>query len=159
MSKDISIKYSGVLLVVKDINKSKEFYKDVLNLDVVDDFGENVLLTDNIYLQELYKWKELINNEEVTFDGNNQELYFEEYNFDEFIKKIESRNINLVHGVIEHSWGQRVIRFYDLDKHIIEVAEPMEIVIKRFIDNGLTIEETAKRMDVPIEYVNSKLKS
>ncbi|MDR0978388.1 MAG: VOC family protein [Lachnospiraceae bacterium] len=153
------MKYSGVLLVVKDINKSKEFYKDVLNLDVVDDFGENVLLTDNIYLQELYKWKELINNEEVTFDGNNQELYFEEYNFDEFIKKIESRNINLVHGVIEHSWGQRVIRFYDLDKHIIEVAEPMEIVIKRFIDNGLTIEETAKRMDVPIEYVNSKLKS
>lgn len=29
------------------------------------------------------------------------------------------------------------------------------MVIRRFLDNGLSIEETAIRMDVPIDYVKS----
>jgi len=53
----------------------------------------------------------------------------------------------------EHSWGQRVVRFYDLDKHIIEVGENIIMVVKRFINAGLSIEETATRMDVPVVYV------
>lgn len=58
-----------------------------------------------------------------------------------------------MHPVYEHRWGQRVVRFYDLDKHIIEVGENLKIVCKRFLDSELTIEETAKRMDVPIKFV------
>lgn len=54
--------------------------------------------------------------------------------------------------------GQRVILFYDPDKHIIEVAENMKTVCKRLLDRGITIEETAKRMDVPIEFINECIK-
>lgn len=50
------------------------------------------------------------------------------------------------------------MRFYDPDMHIIEVGENMKSVCRRFIDSGLTAEETAKRMDVPIKYVNSALR-
>ena len=53
--------------------------------------------------------------------------------------------------VIEHSWGQRVIRFYDLDGHIIEVGEDMKMVIKRFLDSGMTMEEVSVKMDASIE--------
>lgn len=60
-----------------------------------------------------------------------------------------------VHPVQEHSWGQRVVRFYDPDGHIIEVGENLKEVCKRFINEGMTAEETAKRMDVPIKFVNS----
>lgn len=49
--------------------------------------------------------------------------------------------------------GQRVVRFYDLDKHIIEVGENMKIVCKRFLNGGMTPEQVAERMDVPIEFV------
>ena len=40
------MKYAGTLIAVKDIEKSKLFYHDVLGLDVVSDFGENVTLTE-----------------------------------------------------------------------------------------------------------------
>lgn len=53
--------------------------------------------------------------------------------------------------------GQRVVRFYDPGKHIIEVGEKMEAVILRFVEQGLSVEDIAIRMDVPIDYVNSFL--
>lgn len=147
------MKYQSIMLVVRDIRKSKKFYKDILDLDIIGDFGANVILTDNIALQDLNKWKEFIDNREVVLGNNDKEIYFEEDNFDDFVEKLENRNIDFVHRIKEHSWGQRAVRFYDLDKHIIEVAEPLEIVIKRFLNSGLSIEDTAKRMDVPVEYI------
>ena len=38
-----------------------------------------------------------------------------------------------MHPVKEHSWGQRVVRFYDPDRHIIEVGENMKVVCRRFL--------------------------
>ena len=43
---------------------------------------------------------------------------------------------------------------YDPDRHIIEVGENMKAVCRRFIDSGMTPEQTAVRMDVPVAYVN-----
>ena len=59
--------------------------------------------------------------------------------------------------MLEHSWGQRVIRFYDPDKHIVEVGENIIMVVRRFLNSGLSIEDTAIRMEVPIDYVKSCL--
>lgn len=50
--------------------------------------------------------------------------------------------------------GQRVVRFYDPDRYIIEVGENMKAVCKRFIDSGMTPEQVAERMDVPMQYIN-----
>ena len=63
----------------------------------------------------------------------------------------EYPDIEYLGEVIEHSWGQRVIRFYDLDGHIIEVGEEMKMVIKRFLASGMTMEEVSVKMDVSIE--------
>ena len=63
-----------------------------------------------------------------------------------------------VHPAKEHGWGQRAVRFYDCDGHIVEVGENMKVVCQRFLDGGLSIEETAKRMDVPVRFVLSCLK-
>ena len=38
--------------------------------------------------------------------------------------------------------------------HIIEVGGNMKTVCKRFLDSGMTPEQVAKRMDVPIKFVN-----
>ncbi|MBS6464775.1 MAG: hypothetical protein KH436_07575 [Firmicutes bacterium] len=94
----------------------------------------------------------------VSFGGNQFELYFEADDFDAFIKKLRKRRIEYVHPVKEHSWGQRVVRFYDPDRHIIEVGERMESVCRRFIAGGLMPEQTATRMDVPLDYVNRLIK-
>lgn len=47
-----------------------------------------------------------------------------------------------------------MVRFYDPDMHIIEVGENMKTVCKRFLDSGMTPEQVAKRMDVPLKFVN-----
>lgn len=84
------------------------------------------------------------------------ELYFEEDDFDSFAKKLEDiQGIDYVHPVIEHSWGQRVVRFYDPDRHIIEVGEDMSSVVGRFLNAGMSVEETAERMDVSVDYIKS----
>lgn len=151
------MKYLCTLLAVKDIEKSKKFYQEVLGLEITEDFGANVTLSGRIALQTIDTWKNFIhkNNEEINFGNNVTEIYFEENDLDSFIKKLKTfTDIEYVHPLTEHSWGQRVIRFYDPDKHIIEVGENMIMVVKRFLDSGLSAHETAKRMDVPIEFIN-----
>ena len=65
----------------------------------------------------------------------------------------QTLDIAYVHPVKEHAWGQRAVRFYDPDRHILEVGENMKTVCRRFLDSGLTPEQTAARMDVPLKFV------
>ena len=38
----------------------------------------------------------------------------------------------------------------DLDGHLIEVGEDMKMVVRRFLNTGMTMEEVSERMNVPI---------
>ncbi|MCL1918917.1 MAG: VOC family protein [Peptococcaceae bacterium] len=150
----------GTLIAVKDMEKAKCFYHDVLGLNVVDDFGANVVLTEGVFLQTAETWKTFIRKteKEIIYANNASELYFETNDMDDFIGKLSSfSDISYLHPLLKHSWGQRAVRFYDLDGHIIEVGENIVMVVKRFISSGLSIEETAKRMDVDVNYINSCL--
>ena len=154
------MKFSGPLIVVSNMEKAKEFYYEVLGLEVIIDFGANVTLKGGFSLQTKDTWSTFIHKQEseIVFGGNSGELYFEEDDYDGFLQKIKDiAQVNYVHPMVEHSWGQRVIRFYDTDKHIIEVGENMIIVVKRFLNSGLSIEETAIRMGIPADYVKSCL--
>ena len=152
------MQFKNPLLVVSDMEKSKKFYKDALGLDIILDFGANVTLTGGLCLQTKETWQEFINakKEDIIFGGNNVEIYFEEDDFDAFAERLKDlKNIDYVHPVIEHRWGQRVVRFYDPDRHIIEVGENIKVVCRRFLDSGMTEEEVAVRMDVPLKFVES----
>ncbi len=147
------MKLKNSMLIVKDIDKSVEFYKKTLGLRVVTDFGANKTLTGGLVLQTLDTYREFINTDNISFGGNDVEIYFEEDDFDSFIQRISNVEVEFVHPVKEHSWGQRVIRFYDPDKHIIEVGENMKTVCKRFLNSKMTPEQVAERMDVPLQFV------
>ena len=151
------MKYKSTLIAVKDMDISKQFYHDVLGLEVVADFGANVTLDGGLVLQTLDTWKSFIQMEQVTLPNNVGELYFEEEDMDRFCVRLKSFDLCYVHELFEHRWGQRVVRFYDPDGHIIEVGEKLEAVVLRFIEQGLSAEETASRMDVPLDFVASCL--
>lgn len=152
------MKFKNPLIVVTDINKSVEFYKIVLGLRKIMDFGANVTLTGGLSLQTKDSWIEFIGTNDISFGSNCSELYFEEDDFDSFAETLSKLDIDYVHPVKEHSWGQRVVRFYDPDHHIIEVGENIKVVCKRFLDSGMTPEQVASRMDVPIKFVNGCIK-
>lgn len=151
------MKYTSTLIAVKDMDISKQFYHNVLGLNVVANFGANVTLDGGIVLQTLDTWKSLIRMYNVTLPNNAGELYFEEDDMDAFCNHLKSFDICYVHELYEHRWGQRVIRFYDPDKHIIEVGEKVDAVVLRFIEQGLSPEQTAVRMDIPLDFVLSCL--
>ncbi len=154
----MKMKLKNPMLVVTDINKTVEFYKKVLGLRVIMDFGANKTLTGGLALQTVESYKEFIGTNSISFDGNNFEIYFEEDNFDKFLEKLKECEVEYVHPVKEHLWGQRVVRFYDPDKHIIEVGENMKVVCRRYLDSGMTPEQVAERMDVPIKFVNASMR-
>lgn len=142
------MRFKNPMLVVADIDKSVAFYKKVLGLHVIMDFGANKTLTGGLCLQTLETWKAFIGS-------NDAEIYFEEDDFDAFAEKLGKFDIEYIHPVKEHSWGQRVVRFYDPDKHIVEVGENMKAVCKRFLESGMTPKQVAQRMDVPMKFVNA----
>ena len=147
------MKFTSTLIAVANMEKSKQFYHDVLGMNVVADFGANVTLDGGLVLQTMDTWKAFIRTDKVVLPNNAGELYFEEENMDAFCEHLKQFDIRYVHSLFEHRWGQRVVRFYDPDRHIIEVGEKIDAVILRFVEQGLSPEETAIRMDIPVNYV------
>ena len=154
------MKHVCTLISVADINASRKFYEDLFGLEVFQDYGKNIAFTCGLALQQDFDWLVDLPKEKVLKKSNNAEIVFEEQDFDGFLNKLkEYPDIEYLGEVIEHSWGQRVIRFYDLDGHIIEVGEDMKMVIKRFLDSGMTMEEVSVKMDVSIEDLTKLLNS
>ena len=120
------MKLKNVLIAVKDIEKSRQFYNEVFGLDLVLDNDGNMILTEGLVLQDEKIWKELLGREIFT-ESNSCELYFEERNIEAFAERLERLypEIRYVNRLTTHSWGQKVIRFYDLDGNLIEVGTPM----------------------------------
>lgn len=148
------MKLKNVLIVVSDIEKSKAFYKELFGLDVIADFEGNVVLTEGLVLQEKKIWERFIERE-VVCGGNDAELYFEENDIDTFLEKLERSKyeIEYLNKCMEHDWGQRVIRLYDPDKHIIEIGESMEYVTRRFLGEGMSVEQVAEKTQLPLSQV------
>lgn len=149
------MKFKGTLLVVNDIKQSLQFYRQILDLHVVMDFGANVTLTHGIYLQTYETWKDMVskNDNMIHLQNYATELCFEIPDIDDFVLRLRHYNVPLVHPLKDQAWGQRVVRFYDPNGHIIEVSESMKKVIKRFLSQGLSHEEIAKKMNVPLDYI------
>lgn len=120
------MKLKNVLIVVKDIEKSKKFYHDLFGLDVILDNEGNVILTEGLVLQEEDIWKKFL-EKDIIPRNNSCELYFEEQDIEGFVERLEKLypSIQYVNRLVTHSWGQKVVRFYDLDGNLIEVGTPM----------------------------------
>lgn len=120
------MRLKNVLIVVDDIEKSKKYYHDLFGLNVILDNEGNMILTEGLVLQEKKYWEEFL-NKDIIPRNNHSELYFEEANIEDFVKKLEELypETEYVNKLITHSWGQKVVRFYDLDGNLIEVGTPM----------------------------------
>ena len=119
------MKLKNILIVVKDIERSRKFYHDIFGLEVVLDNDGNMILTEGLVLQDEAIWKSFL-GADVIPESNSCELYFEEKDIEAFAEKLEKLypGVQYVHRLMQHSWGQKVIRFYDPDGNLIEVGTP-----------------------------------
>ena len=120
------MKLKHILIVVKDIEKSKQFYQDLFGLHMVLDNDGNMILTEGLVLQDEKIWNKFL-GKDIIPKNNSCELYFEEQDIEKFIENLEKLypSIQYVNRLMTHSWGQKVIRFYDLDGNLIEVGTPI----------------------------------
>ena len=119
------MKLKNVLIVVNDIETSRQFYQSLFGLDVILDSGGNVVLTEGLVLQEASVWQKET-GQEILFQNHSSELYFEESDIYGFIKKLENfpDAIEYVTQPTKLPWGQTLTRLYDPDKNLIEVRTP-----------------------------------
>ncbi len=120
------MKLKNILIVVKDIEKSKQFYHELFGLDMALDNDGNVILTEGLVLQDEKIWRKFL-EKDIIPESNSCELYFEEQDIEAFIEKLEKLypEVRYVNRFMTHSWGQKAVRFYDLDGNLIEVGTPM----------------------------------
>lgn len=120
------MKLKNVLVVVKNIEKSKQFYHDLFGLETILDNDGNMILTEGLVLQDEKIWKNFL-GKDVISQSNSCELYFEENDIEAFVEKLEKLypDVRYVNRLMTHSWGKRVVRFYDLDGNLIEVGTSM----------------------------------
>ncbi len=122
------MKFVNPLPFVADIDRSKRFYSEVLGLHVLEDYGDFVRFENGFALHDAVSLHLTIfgkvPDDHAPYGRQNFVLYFEVDDIDAAFTRI-SRQVELIHPLETQAWGQRVFRFHDPDKHIIEIGEPL----------------------------------
>jgi catechol 2,3-dioxygenase-like lactoylglutathione lyase family enzyme len=131
----MEIKFAHNVIFIHDIDVSKHFYRDILGIKLIQDH-KIFLLFENDFA--IHQAKEVIfaiyksdKSESEELQGrNNIDIYFETDELERAYQQIIEHNVEIIHPIEKQSWGQRVIRFYDPDNHIVEIGEPSFIKFK-----------------------------
>jgi catechol 2,3-dioxygenase-like lactoylglutathione lyase family enzyme len=153
----VTIQYQSSVIFVKDIQASRHFYEALLGQEVELDHGPNVAFKGGFAIWQVDHAAEMIFEGPANGDGplgrKNLEIYFETPDVQAVWDRLIAAEVWAVHPLREHPWGQCVFRVYDPDGHIVEIGEPMPIVIQRFLAQGLSHEAVSEKTSMPLEIV------
>lgn len=150
----MKFKNSSIALFVKDIEVSKTFYCDILGLEVEFDFGGNIIFKGEIAIWQIdpnHIIPKLLGNSLGDSQSNHFELYFETESLDEDYNTLCSAKVKFLHEIHEEPWGQRTIRFFDPDNHLIEIGETMRSFVTRMLNSDMTREQVSAKTGITIE--------
>ncbi|SDO07874.1 VOC family protein [Acetanaerobacterium elongatum] len=128
------IKFAHTIVLVKDIEVSKRFYRDLLGQEIEKDCGAFVLFKSLFALHEakplcrtIYGTNEFDAAAGTEQGSRNLLIYFETKDPDACCQRLAEAGVEIIHGVKKQEWGQRVFRFYDPDRHMVEIGEAMDL--------------------------------
>ena len=146
------------VLFVGNADVSKEFYTRVLGCTVImDNGGMNITFQEGFTIWQIDPANIVSTTLGAANITNKQsasrfELYFETDKIEAVFHTLQANNVLFLHEINTEIWGQRTIRFYDPDGHLIEIGEEMSIFLKRiYEEEGRDLEATAKRTFMPLE--------
>lgn len=153
------LKFNAPLIVVDDMARSRHFYEQLLGQKVKFDFGPNVQF-DNFSIHLKSHFQSLLGAEAqypVTAKAHWGELYFEADEIEPIYQRLNGEGIEFIHPICEQPWGQRVMRFYDPDGHVIEIGETMEAAVQRLYGQGLSNDLIMERTGMPRGFVEGAI--
>ncbi len=157
----MGITYHSVAVFVKDIQRSKTFYTQVLGQHIQIDMGKDVILEGGISLWEVWPGHVIPSTLglDATLEGksNRFELCFETEDIDSVCTRLKDNRVEFLHDLHEEPWAQRTVRFFDPDHHLVEVGETMPTFMKRLHASGLSLEEVSQKTGAPVDAVKQLL--
>jgi catechol 2,3-dioxygenase-like lactoylglutathione lyase family enzyme len=151
------LKYQGVVIAVQDIAVARRFYEELLGQKVGMDFGVNVGFEGGLAIHQKDHFAELLGGaarfgmQARSHDG---ELYFETDEVQAVEQRLQAAQVEFIHPIREQPWGQRVLRVYDPDGHVVEIAETMEALVERMFRQGSSAEAICQKTAMPAAFVN-----
>lgn len=150
--------FNGTVIFVKDMEKARVFYEGLL--------GQKPKWIGDGYIpyeSNLYLWDEANLNTTIFSEGDDPagnnpgkrcfELYFEDDELEALEIKMKAAGVSAAHPLREMAWGQKVLRVYDPEGNLVEIGEPLETFIGRFLKSGMSVEDTAKRTFTTVDIV------
>ena len=162
MKHKAEIKFQSTAAFVKNIEASKKFYTEVLEQVIELDFGKNVIFIGGITLWEINRNHIILKKQGlasiVDEKINRFEFYFETEKLDGIFEKLKENGVEFLHSLHEEPWGQRTIRFFDPDRHLIEIGETLETFVKRLHSENMTPEQVSEKTSMPLKTVRELIK-
>ena len=112
------IKWQGFLLTTADIKRSRDFYENVLGLEVISAVEDMIEFEDGFTLYDKDAYIKIVAGDQaeratgrhlkVTSQPNNFQLYFEVENLEDWVKKITSDpGIEVIHDALRATSRER----------------------------------------------------
>ncbi len=155
------LKFICPLIVVDEIERSRNFYEQLLGQKVKYDFGQNVQFEGDFSIHLKSHYQSLLgdpNKYPVVRKSHWGELYFETDDLDAIYQSLKNVGVEFIQSIREQPWGQRMMSLYDPDSHIVEIGESMEAVVWRFHEKGLSIDLISEKSSMPREFVEGVIK-
>lgn len=157
----MAVKFQSTVLFVRDMGAARGFYEGLLEQQVLMDHGPNVGFVGGFALWQADHAEQIVYGRQLEREGklgtHNCEIYFESEDLDAAWQRLADAGVEVVHPMREQPWCQRVFRVYDPDGHIVELGEPMYVVVARLRAQGMTPEAISTRTSMPLEIVRQIL--
>ncbi len=155
------LKFVSPLIVVEDMARSRQFYERLLGQKVKFDFGVDVAFEGDFTIHLKSHFQSLLGDAAkypITSKAHNGELYFDADDIESTYQRLQAAGVEFIEGIQEQPWGQRAMRLYDPDGHIIEIGEPMDIAVRRFYGQGWSINNIAEKTGMPRNFIEGAIK-
>jgi len=151
------MQFISSLIVVEDVVKARLLYEGILGQKVLADHGENVAFEGGFSIHLRRHFEGLIGGRAVGKGGNGFELYFEEDELEPVQKELKARDFEFIHEIIEQPWRQRVMRFYDVDRNIVEIGESLEQTAFRLHSEHMPLDEISRTTSLTKEAIEKAI--
>ncbi len=124
----MEIKFHHAIALVKNVEASKKFYEEVIGLKAEKVYDTFVLFEGGFSIHAADVFYGYINK---TYHGEklgayDVDFYFTTSDLPAMEQKLKEANVEFLHGIKQHDWGEKVIRILDPDGHLLEIGDVHE---------------------------------
>lgn len=121
----MGIRFRNGIALVQDIAESKHFYVDILGLTIKREFDTYIQFEGDFAIHDAKLFYGYINKpyQGEKMGHDNVDFYFTTSDLEEALQKLKDGKVTFIHEIHQCEWGEKVIRVYDPDGHIVEIGD------------------------------------